>query len=125
MILIQVIVTIIALGIVLFGLVGRQTHATRAWKKILLAIFAMTMVVAVLLPDTTTQVAHVLGVGRGADLLLYMLTLAFIGYVINNYLHQQSEKDTVHRLARKVALLDAYSRYNMKEKLGDEAESKK
>lgn len=116
MIIIQLIVVIVALGLVFFVLGGHQTHASRAWKKIALCLLAVAMVVAVLFPETTNKAAHIVGVGRGADLLLYTLALAFIGYALNNYIHQQREKDTVHRLARKVALLDANERYGISKK---------
>lgn len=116
MMIIQVIVIIVAVVIMLFVLGGRQTHASRAWKKIAFCLLAIAMVVAVLFPNITNQVAHIVGVGRGADLLLYALALAFIGYVLNTYLHQQRDKDTVFRLARKVALLDANERYNITKK---------
>ena len=116
MIVIQFIVIIVALGLLFVVLGGRQTHAARAWKKIVFCLLAVAMVVAVLFPKITNEAAHIVGVGRGADLLLYALALAFIGYTLNNYLHQQREKDTLNRLARKVALLDANERYEIRGK---------
>lgn len=113
-IIIQGLVVLVALGLVLFVLTGRQTYAARAWKKIALCLLAVAMVIAVLFPELTNEIAHLVGIGRGADLLLYGLTLAFIAYVLNNYLHQQREKDTIFRLARKVALLEANERYSIK-----------
>jgi hypothetical protein len=111
MMIIQVIVIIAALGILVFMLGGRQTYATRAWKKITFCLLAVAMVIAVIFPDTTNKAAHIVGVGRGADLLLYTLAIVFIGYVLSNYIRQQRDKDIVYRLARKVALLDANERY--------------
>lgn len=116
MIVIQIIIIIIALGLIVFVLGGRQTYAARAWKKIALCLLAIAMIVAVLFPDITNQLAHFVGVGRGADLLLYALVLAFVVSALNNYLYHQREKDTVYRLARKVALLDANERYNIRKK---------
>lgn len=104
---VQAIVIVVALGIVMAALVGRQTHAARAWKKLALCVLALAMVVAVLFPEITNIIARAVGVGRGADLLLYLLVLAFIGYAVNNYLHQQRERETIHRLARKLALYEA------------------
>lgn len=114
MILLQAVVIIVALGLTLFVLGGRQTNSSRAWKKITFCLLAVAMVIAVLFPETTNQAAHIVGVGRGADLLLYVLALVFIGYILNNYLHQQRDKDTVYRLARKVALIDANERYGIR-----------
>ena len=92
---------------------GRRTHAARAWKKIALGTLAVAMVIAVLFPEMTNQLARLAGVGRGADLLLYMLTLTFIIYTVNSYIHQQYEKDALYRLARKIALLEAVERYDI------------
>jgi hypothetical protein len=112
-IIIQILVVIFALAIIIAILGGRQSYAARAWKKIALILLALVMVIAVLFPGLTNSAANIVGVGRGADLLLYLLTLAFIGYVLNSYLHQQKDKDILFRLARKTAILEANKRYNI------------
>ena len=109
----QIIVIAVAAALLIVGLSGRNTHAVKAWKKIGLCLLIIGMVVAVLSPDMTNRLAHVFGIGRGADLLLYAVTLAFITYALNNYLHQQGEKDALYRLARKVALLEASEKYKV------------
>jgi hypothetical protein len=76
-----------------------------------LSLLVVAMIIAVLIPNAINSLAHLVGIGRGADLLLYVLTLAFIAYALNNYLHQQSERDALYRLARKIALLEAKQRY--------------
>ena len=113
-ILIQILVILVALAIIAAVLVGKQSHSARAWKKIALSILAVSMVVAVIFPDTTNKLANTVGVGRGADLLLYVVTLAFIGYALNNYLHQQHQRDELYRLARKIALIEAANRNSKK-----------
>lgn len=114
-IVIQIVVIIVALAIVVAVLSSRQSHVARAWKKIALVLLAGTMVVAVLFPDITNKIANFVGIGRGADLLLYLTVLAFIGYVLNAYVHRQRDKDVLYRLARKVAIIDANKRYDIKE----------
>lgn len=104
--LIQVLVITIAIVIVVVSLSQRVTHFGRAWKKIFLILMAIVMIVAVLFPDVTNVVASLMGIGRGADLLLYLTVLAFIVYALNNYLNQQDQRDMLFRLARKVALMD-------------------
>jgi hypothetical protein len=115
-IVIQIVVIVVALALILSVMTGQQTHAARAWKKIALVLLGVAMVVAVLFPESTNMVANAVGVGRGADLLLYVLTLAFISYALNNYLHSQRDKDVTYRLARKVALIDANERYDIDKK---------
>lgn len=72
------------------------------WVGLWLATF-----VAVLAPDATTRLARAIGIGRGADLLVYSAVLAFSAgfYVVTVRLRQVSREITV--LTREVALLAA------------------
>lgn len=107
----QIILMFAAFTILVIGLGNRRTHATKAWQKIALLLLVISMVTAILAPDITNSVAHAVGVGRGADLLLYALIVAFVFYALNNYLHQQDQRDALFRLARQVSLIDARERY--------------
>lgn len=109
----QLVIIAVALSLLYWGLSGRRTHVGKAWKKIGLSLLVVAMIVAVLFPELTNDLAHLVGVGRGADLVLYGLTLAFISYALNNYLHQQTEKDALYRLARKIAVLEANDRHKI------------
>lgn len=108
---IRIIIIATAFSVLIYSLWGRKTHIGRAWKKIGLLLLVIAMVVAVLFPSSTNSIAHFVGVGRGADLLLYLLTLAFIMFALNVYVRDQDDRDALHRLARKVAILDAEKRY--------------
>lgn len=110
-IIIQAIVIVIALIVLRTAMGRRTTHLGRASKKIGLIVLAITMIVAVLFPEATNVVARAVGVGRGADLLLYLTVLAFILYAINNYLQMQDQRDMMHRLARRVAIIEAKAKY--------------
>ncbi len=105
---------LLILAAALFGgyvLANLHMQKVRAWKRMLLAVFILMMVTAILLPDTTTRLAHVVGVGRGADLLLYLLAIAFVFFVFNVYVKFQQQRNQMYNLARKVAIADAESRY--------------
>ncbi|MCW2765086.1 MAG: hypothetical protein JWO11_1045 [Nocardioides sp.] len=64
-------------------------------------------VFAVLFPSTVTQVARAVGVGRGADLLLYALCVTFLFVSIALYLRLSEMHDRYVELARRQALLEA------------------
>ena len=76
--------------------------ASLAWTALWLAAL-----VAVIYPDETTEIAKLVGIRRGADLLLYCAVLAFgVGfYVVSLRLRQVSREITL--LTREVALLEA------------------
>ncbi len=115
-IIIQAIVIVLAVVIIFLSLGNRKTYSGKAWKKIGLILLALSMIIAVIFPDTTNDIAHLVGVGRGADLILYGTVIAFIFYALNNYLHQQDQRDITFRLARKIALVDAIERYKINKK---------
>lgn len=111
MIAIQILLIIAAalLGGYIFA--NLHTQKGRAWKRIILIIFIMAMIAAILLPDQTTRLAHLVGVGRGADLLLYGLAVAFVFFVFNVYIKFQQQRNQMYALARKVAIAEAEVRY--------------
>jgi hypothetical protein len=80
---------------------------SRAISSLSWALLWLASLVAVLYPEATTKVAQSVGIGRGADLLLYLSVLAAIVAfsAVSLRLRQMSREITV--LTREVALLDA------------------
>ncbi|MGH3934110.1 MAG: DUF2304 domain-containing protein, partial [Pseudonocardiaceae bacterium] len=69
--------------------------------------FIAVNVYAVLRPGDTTWIAQQIGVGRGTDLVLYLLVVAFVFGMLNTYLRQREISNHLTDLARTVALRDA------------------
>jgi hypothetical protein len=63
--------------------------------------------VAVLFPALVTEVANAVGVGRGTDLLLYVLCVTFLLVTIAQNTRMSQLRDRMVELARKQALLEA------------------
>lgn len=114
MLLVQIMLIVVCLLIVAKLLSNRSTYAIKAWKKILLVFMAAVMVLAIIVPDAVTWVANQIGVGRGTDLLVYIMFAAFLFYVLGQYVRSQDERDRLYILARQVAIIDAKNRYNIK-----------
>ncbi len=92
--------------VVITAMLNRSTADSRhqAVRRLLLVGFVMLAAAAVLFPRLLTQVAQFLGVGRGADLLLYGLTVVFLGYVASSYRRMRQMEQQVTTLARELAL---------------------
>src|SRR3954468_3459000 len=90
---------------------NRNTMRFRAGKKLLLAGFAVLAVLAVAFPDWLNDVAKSVGVGRGADLLLYGLIVAFLFVAMNTYLKFKDYDIVLTRLSRRIAVDEAMRRY--------------
>jgi len=71
--------------------------------------FAGTWFVAVLSPDIVTWVANQVGVGRGTDLVLYVLVVAFLFTILSQQQQMRALHDRMAKLTRAVALKDALS----------------
>lgn len=93
---------ILAIAIVLV----RSTTKTKyvALRRMLLLVFVVIAVISVLFPAITTRVAQFVGVGRGTDLILYMLVLAFLSYSVVNYRRMNILENRMTDLARELAI---------------------
>jgi len=104
---VQVLLVLAALGaLVYFVRLAHNVHI-RASKRIAFFAFIVVNIYAVLQPDDTTWVAQQIGVGRGTDLVLYLLVVAFVFGMLNTYLRQREISNHLTDLARTVALRDA------------------
>src|SRR5690349_23464940 len=84
----------------------RGQHGVRVQASKRLAFFAFLVlnVYAVARPDDVTRVAKLFGVGRGTDLLLYALIVAFVFTVLAFYLRIQEDEQRITQLSRAVAI---------------------
>lgn len=113
MILVQLILVAAFVALFLFTLRSRTANSVSATKKLAFLTFMVVVLVAVLSPRLVSEVANLVGVGRGTDLVLYLLAVMFCFYVVNDYLRSQDSRNQVHKLARKIAVLEALERYEI------------
>ncbi|WP_202919159.1 DUF2304 domain-containing protein [Saccharothrix deserti] len=93
--------------LLVFFLRHHGTTKTAAGVKIGFALFLVLAAVAVLRPTDVSKLAEFVGVGRGTDLVLYGLVVAFGFATINTYLRFKELELRYARLARAIALRNA------------------
>lgn len=107
----QVTIKLVIIGCLLAALVlyfvHRNSHGSRATQKIAVVLLVAFGITVAWSPNISNEIAHRLGVGRGADLLLYVLTLAFVFSLLNHYIRSREEARRIAVLARRVAILEA------------------
>ncbi|MGV8876246.1 MAG: DUF2304 domain-containing protein [Rhodoglobus sp.] len=81
----------------------------QALQRIFLLLFMIAAASSVFFPQIWTKAANLVGVGRGTDLLLYIMVLAFLGFVATSYRRSRRTESDITELARKVALLTSHS----------------
>ncbi|MDR0594254.1 MAG: DUF2304 domain-containing protein [Bifidobacteriaceae bacterium] len=96
-------------AVVLVALAMLRGHGERhqALRRLGLAAFAALAVASIIQPDWLTWLALRLGVGRGADLLLYALIVVFFSYVATRHMRDRRVDRQLTALARRLALLEA------------------
>ncbi|MFE2107943.1 DUF2304 domain-containing protein [Kitasatospora sp. NPDC059463] len=94
-------------GVLVLAFVRRWDAAhTRAWKRMAFFAFVVANVYAVLRPQDVTWIANKLGVGRGTDLVLYLLVVAMAFMTLNTFMRFRSLEKKLTDLARTVAVND-------------------
>jgi small membrane protein len=98
--------SVIAVALVMFV---RRWYGVRmqASKRIAFFAFLAVNAWAVVRPDDVTWVANRLGVGRGADLVLYLLVAGFALATLNTYLRFRELDRRFTELTRTLAIREA------------------
>ncbi len=99
---------IIGLILVIVYLVRARPNASHlAIRRMFVVLAALAGVVVVLWPGLLTWVANLLGIGRGADLVLYALVVVVLVDLVANYKRSVNHSRTTTELARALALSEA------------------
>ncbi len=104
--LIQVLL-IVGVAAVVVRLLTSAGPRSQAVRRIGLVLFAALAIWSILVPETWTALAQFVGVGRGTDLILYALVVAFLSFTASTYLRYRRLEANLTNLARQVALDEA------------------
>lgn len=98
-------ILLIAAVVVVSALLLRGQEARhQAIRRLMLLLMTVAAVLSILFPVAWTRLAAAVGVGRGADLLLYTLLVAFLGFLATSYRRFREMDARVTELARRIAL---------------------
>jgi hypothetical protein len=104
---IQILLIAAVLAIAWRLLIG-SGQRTQAIRRLGLLFLLGIVIYSIIDPSKTwTNLANALGIGRGADLILYGLVVAFLGFVVTTYTRFRAMENRYTRLARRIALDEA------------------
>lgn len=104
---IKILLLLAGVGLVAFFLSNRRKARAKAGVKMGFVVFLIGGLYAVIRPDDLTWIANQIGIGRGTDLLLYILIMAFAFVTVSTYVRFREQDLRYARLARAVALQNA------------------
>ncbi len=94
-----------ALAAVFFYALSQRRRSSSV--SVVMALVTLVGGLLVLAPGIANEAAHAVGVGRGADLILYCFIVLMLGAVFNIHLRLRAEREATTELARAIALLSA------------------
>ncbi|GCD91781.1 DUF2304 domain-containing protein [Nocardioides sp. LS1] len=84
---------------------GRGQAGQLALTRLSGIVFAASWVVGVIFPEAVTWVAQLVGVGRGTDLVLYVLVVAFMVTALGQQQRLRRQDERLATLTRAITLL--------------------
>lgn len=103
----QVVLVIALIGTAVYLVRSTPSPRHLAIRRLVVFLGLAFGVVVVIAPGVLTQIARLVGVGRGVDLLLYLALVAGLIYVVNEYKRSVELARANTRLARELALAEA------------------
>ncbi len=98
---------VLIVGLVGFSVVelrGKASAGHLALRRLVALLILLLGVTAIVFPNLVTKLANLVGVGRGTDLVLYALVLAFLFSTVGLYQRMKRLEDRYVDLARSVAI---------------------
>ncbi|WP_115726935.1 DUF2304 domain-containing protein [Actinomyces culturomici] len=103
---------LVGLGLVAFLILRRPRTASHlALRRLGMLVLILFACFAVLFPHILNDLAHLVGIERGINLLVYGVVLALFGAMAGSYRRDSDTEARLTQLARAVALADAERRY--------------
>ena len=106
------IILIASLVFVLVQFLSKSAYRVRAITKITMLLFTILAIFFVIFLDSSNRVARFVGVSRGADLLLYLLTVVVLFFMLQTYVKEKRSSRREVIMARKIAIMEARQRYS-------------
>jgi len=104
---IQIILIVALLGVAFYLLRARESARHLAIRRALVLLALLVGVVIILAPGLLSLVAHLFGIGRGTDLLLYAFIVVALFYVVTDYKRSLQQSRATTQLARELTLSEA------------------
>lgn len=101
---------VLVLVVVFFSLIlvrGGSNAKHMAVRRIMVMLFAISAVLSIFLPTLLSQLARLVGVGRGTDLMLYAFIVSFLVYMSTTHQRFRQNETTLTKLSRRIALDEA------------------
>lgn len=103
---IKIILVLSFLALSIWAFRNRSRVGLRAGLRVLVVLLLLIAVASILQPDIPQKTADLLGVTRGTDLVLYVLTVCFAATSIGTYFRFKQQERRITEIVRASAIRD-------------------
>ncbi|MBT4850099.1 DUF2304 domain-containing protein [Candidatus Parcubacteria bacterium] len=107
MIYLQVLITLFIIAILFKLFKQRQNNKMSVFGFVIWSVLWLVVLVVFWQPDTTTYLANFLGIGRGADLAIYLSIVAIFYLLFRIYVRLSKIESEITKVVRKDAIKNA------------------
>ena len=98
---------ILGIAVIFVRILRARGSRVLALRRVGLAVFAGLAIWSILFPSVWTDIANAVGVGRGTDMVLYALVVAFLSFTVTTYMRFRDLEARYTKLARRIAIDEA------------------
>ena len=98
---------ILGIAVIFVRILRARGSRVLALRRVGLAVFAGLAIWLILFPSVWTDIANAVGVGRGTDMVLYALVVAFLSFTVTTYMRFRDLEARYTKLARRIAIDEA------------------
>jgi hypothetical protein len=102
----QIILIVTLAGIAVYLVRSEPSPRHQAIRRLLVLVALVAGVIVAIWPGLLSELARLVGIGRGVDLLFYLALVAGLLYVVNEYKRSVQLTRANTQLAREIALVD-------------------
>jgi hypothetical protein len=106
-IIVQIVLVLVVVFFSLMLVRGGSNAKHMAVRRIMVMLFAISAVLSIFFPTLLSQLARLVGVGRGTDLMLYAFIVSFLVYMSTTHQRFRQTETTLTKLSRRIALDEA------------------
>ena len=86
---------------------ARKTARVRAWQKLIIIFFVISVIFITISPNTSTNLALFFGLNRATDVIVYATIIMLLFVTASIYLKFQDSQNQLVKIARQVSILEA------------------
>ncbi len=99
-------VLLLAPTLAIFFIKSRKLYLTRVFTRLGFMAISLGFIFIIFSPNSVIQIANLLGVGRGTDLIVYLMAMCFFLLCVIIFIKVKEIENKIVKIVREISLLN-------------------